>query len=352
METPQATLEAMIHEIENGPELYRPSKFWVEYARINFDQLAQFGFGNFKRSINQTYYNWIPEGFGNNQMRKLIAYWAEKPSLIPYRTKVVGTGGFVHDLFQDKNMMENADSRDLYALFVGLLWHYTLDHDSYGLITNIHEPTVGNPIEVRLGDQLISQDIANSARELLTILECYKFPKNALGEKTSVLEIGAGYGRVGYRTRSAFNCRYVIVDITPALFVSQFYLNEIFGSTMKVFKFRHFDSFAEIEAEFMAADFVFLAPNQLELLPDGIFDVSIAISSLHEMRQDQIDNFLALMQRKTIAAIYIKQWISFHNPIDKIDLPFTAYDLQAPWTRAIMRNDPIQELFFEAVWMR
>jgi putative sugar O-methyltransferase len=306
-------LTAMNRELETGPELYRPADFWIEYAKINMRQLAEYGLENFKRSINQTYYNWIPEGFQNNQFRNLIAY--------------------------------------LYAFFVGLLWHYTRANDPYGLIDNISEPTFGNPIDVRLNGRLISQDIANSARELLTILKTYPFPKNKLQQKTSVLEIGAGYGRVAYLVGKAFTCRYVIVDITPALYVSQFYLSTLFGETHNVFKFRHFDHFDEVREEFENAHFVFLTPNQLEMIPDGTFEVSIAISSLHEMRVDQIDNFLHLMQRKTTEAIYIKQWLNFQNPIDKITLLHSAYDLGSTW-RCVMRQiDPVQDLFFEAVWV-
>jgi len=346
-----AALSAMNRELETGPELYRPSEFWIEYAKINLRQLSEYGLENFKRTINQTYYNWIPEGFQNNQFRNLFAYFANNPSLIPYQTRMGENLGILDDLFAGRDAMADPEARDMYAFFVGLLWHYTRAHDPYGLVDNISEPAFGNPIDVRLNGRLISQDIANSARELLTILKIYSFPKNKVQQKTSVLEIGAGYGRVAYLIGKAFTCRYVIVDITPALFISQLYLSTLFGQTHNIFKFRHFDHFDEVREEFENAHFVFLTPNQLEMVPDGTFDVSIAISSLHEMRVDQIDNYLRLMQRKTTEAVYIKQWLNFQNPVDKITLSHSAYDLDSTWRCMLRHVDPVQDLFFESVWV-
>ena len=85
-------------------------------------------------------------------------------------------------------------------------------------------------------------------------------------------------------------------DIPPALYISQWYLTTLFPER-RAFRFRRFDTFEEIENEFSESDFAFFTPNQLTKFPSGYFDVFATISSIHEMRRDQISHYMAFMGR-------------------------------------------------------
>ena len=81
----------------------------------------------------------------------------------------------------------------------------------------------------------ISQDLGNSTLEFYAIAE-------ALGREdpgpNGVLELGAGYGRLAWLYLAAFpRLRYLIVDIPPALALSQEYLTRLFPRQARRFGF-------------------------------------------------------------------------------------------------------------------
>lgn len=77
---------------------------------------------------------------------------------------------------------------------------------------------------MRWRGRLISQDLANSA------LESSAIARALAGDKPrSIVEIGAGYGRLGHALLSVFpSVSYTVVDIEPALSVSNWYLSRLF----------------------------------------------------------------------------------------------------------------------------
>lgn len=82
--------------------------------------------------------------------------------------------------------------RWLYTFAVRLLWEYARRNDPLG-VTELEEPSLGDPLPVRWRGRTISQDLANSALELAAIDRALEG-----GEPASILEIGAGYGRLGH----------------------------------------------------------------------------------------------------------------------------------------------------------
>jgi hypothetical protein len=150
---------------------------------------------------------------------------------------------------------------------------------------------------------------------------------------------------------SVLSCRYLIVDIPPALYVSQWYLQKVFPEK-KIFAFRPFDDFGSVEKEIEEADICFFTPNQLEILPDSYVDVALSISSLGEMTVPQIDHYKRLLENKSRKLVYLKQWIHTFNELDRVALTKQSYNLSPNWTLAIDRADAIQDGFFETVFMR
>jgi hypothetical protein len=145
--------------------------------------------------------------------------------------------------------------------------------------------------------------------------------------------------------------RYTIVDIPPALYVAQRYLTAVLPA-LRVFRFRPFARYADVRDEMDAAQLVFLEPQQLPLLPDGHFDASITISTLQEMRPEQIANYLALLDAQTTTAIYLKQWRRWRNPVDDVVLSMDDYHLPDRWTAVFNRRPLVPREFFETLYVR
>ncbi len=214
--------------------------------------------------------------------------------------------------------------RWLYTVMIRLLWQYTQRHDRIGAVA-LTEPTLGDPLPVSFKGRLISQDLANSS------LEVNAMARALSGRRPhSILELGAGYGRNAYVLLHMYpKCQYTIIDIEPALSISRWYLTNLFPPDR----------------------LHFLSPDAAMTLPSGSFDLALSISSLQEMRPDQLAGYMSLIDRLTCNGIvYIKQWRSWHNPEDNVTLRFADYPIPGRWKLIFLDRAPVQTKFQEAAW--
>ncbi len=196
-----------------------------------------------------------------------------------------------------------------------------------------------------LGSSSSPEDLCHSVEERASILEGL-----AGRPLRSVLELGAGYGRLAYvLLRAQPRTRYTIVDIPPALYLSQRYLSDVLPDR-RVFRFRPFVDHAAVADEMAASDLVFLEPQQLELLPDRSFDLGATISTLHEMRPDQISQYIRQLDR-LCDSVYTKQWRRFHNRRDGVVIRASDYPIPDRWPPVFHRPPIFPRSFFEALYL-
>ena len=214
--------------------------------------------------------------------------------------------------------------RWLYVVAVRLLWEFARSQDSVGALA-LPEPELGAPLPVYWRGRLISQDLANTALEVATIVR-------VLGGQvpTSIVEIGAGYGRSAYVLLKLFpSATYTIVDIEPALSVARWYLTQLFPEE----RLR------------------FLMPSQSDRLPATSFDLGLSVSSLQEMTPEQVAGYVQLLDRVVSGGVvYLKQWKRWHNPVDELTLEFGNYPIPARWHELYNQSALVQTGFQEAAW--
>ncbi|MBI2600869.1 putative sugar O-methyltransferase [Candidatus Daviesbacteria bacterium] len=320
--------------------IYRPSDFWIKLNDIHQKQLMLAGFKNFKRSINMKYFNWSTLGILAHQGHLIInqikrGNWQPifKSNFFNYKSK---SRSAVYRF--------NPISAFIYKTFVAAYMDYLQGVDKQNIFKKISEPKIGNPFLISYRDKKISQDLCNSVHEFYSITNPLEKTK-----KLRILEIGAGYGRLGYIFLNQLrDCSYCIIDIPPALFVAQKYLTKVFPRE-KFFHFRSFNSFKKVKKEFESARISFLNADRIELLPDNYFDLVINVSSLHEMTREQINNYFRQINRICRGYFYTKQWrksrTSDNNYISEGDYP-----RHARWNTIFQRQHPIQKMFFEALY--
>jgi len=341
-------LDEMVRHVDAQAPIYRSSKFWERLVRKNREQISLYGLGNFKRTINQNYYNWMVCDVEDNQFKAAAHFWAQRPSLEAFKVDLSDYQQL--EGFFEKNPLLDTAKRDTYRIFLGMLWHYTGTSVPNGLTESLVEPPLGNPLRSTLNGRLISQALANSIRERNALLTPFESELIA-GRSLSIVELGAGYGRLGYVLLSSAPCRYTVVDIPPALFVSQWYLSSLFRAKA-VFAFSPWTRFSDVAAELGRADVAFITPDQFALLPDDYFEVGVAISNLGELTKEQCGMYIDQLGRTVSRALYIKQWNETVNGIDDVNFTREDFALPAPWRPLFIRNDAIQDLFFEALWTR
>jgi putative sugar O-methyltransferase len=329
-------LESMFAAVNSGDGRARPSKYWIELNRMNLAQLQQHGYENFKRTIALNYFTFVHIFPWDSQIIFLFRHLPLRASLDCLWRAFSSPK---HNFFSVFNWVQSL----LYNFLTLASWEYSRNAVRDPSLLALREPVEGNPalITDRSG-ALISQDLANSVIEISAM-------DLSLRPGSVVLELGAGYGRDAYVILATNpGIKYVIVDIAPALWIAEKYLRHQFPD-LRVFCYRDFERFDDIEKEFLECDIAFFLSTQISRLPNGMADLAVNVSSLHEMRLEQIGFYLSQFDRllKEGGSFYFKQWKHGAVPFENVVIHQRDYPIPENWTCDLSREAPIQSKFFE-----
>lgn len=329
-------LESMFAAMNSGDGRARPSKYWIELNRMNLAQLRQHGYENFKRTIALNYFTfvrilpWDPQ---------IIFLLRQLPMHVVLDCAWRAFSAPKHEYFTAFDWIHGL----LYNFLTLASWEYSRRMVLDPKLLALREPSEGNPslITDRFG-ALISQDLANSILEISAM-------NLSLRPGSVALELGAGYGRDAHAILATNpGIKYVIVDIAPALWVAETYLRHEFPD-LRLFCYREFAQFSDIETDFLACDIAFFLSTQIAQLPDGLAELIINVSSLHEMRLEQIGFYFTQFDRLLLegGTFYFKQWKRGVVPFEDVVIHQADYPIPKNWTLELSREAPIQSKFFE-----
>ncbi len=277
---------------------YLPSDYWRNINKNHIIHVKKYGLKYFKRFINKQYFDWEVGGIVRHQLGPVISEIL-KGNLNPlFNSKFVDTEKKWKPFYRYQYI-----SKLLYKIYISYLFDYISRIDRLKILQKVSEPMLGSPLLVEYRGYIISQDVCNSVHEFYSIMNKIKSPLSP-----QVAEIGAGYGRLAYIfLKTLPKVKYSIIDVPPALFIAQEYLKNVFPRD-KIFTFRHFNSFREIQREFDESRIQFLMPHQIKHMPKNFFDIIINISSFQEMSIHQIRSYFYEVDRLTNGYFYTKQW--------------------------------------------
>ncbi len=318
-----AVLQRMMQDYLASQSEVQASKYWVELNSKNVKQLYDIGYESFKQTVALNYFTCLV-GLRDPQVKFLVRNLPVSSVLSAFGRALLSKG---HSHFTAKQSL-------FYNFVTFMVWEYTARQRARDILACLEEPLDGNPPSVRLSGKEISQDLAYSVLEFRAISDGV----GDLDSISTVMELGAGYGRTAYVFLQLMpHLRYVIVDIPPALYISQRYISGQFPDR-KLFKFRSFGNYSEIADEFCESQIAFLLPGQLDLLPDNTVDLFLAIDSLHEMRPEQIEYYFSTIGRLTRAFFYFKCWKNTKIPYDNITLTEGDYPVRDRWSKVFWRD--------------
>lgn len=309
------------------------SNYWKALTDKNVEQLIQCGFGNFKQTVALNYFTFIEFLNPNHPQVKFLESRVSAEDIALAKSLAATS---------PKHAFFSLEQSRFYNYATYLFWRYLLLEGAEDILEKVGEPGLGNPLAVAIGQKLFSQDLANS------ILEYQSITLHGSGFR-SVLEIGAGYGRNAHLLLSLHpDLKYIIIDIPPALYISQTYLSEIFKDK-KIFRYRNFTDFESVRKEFADAEIIFLTPGQMEQLDAGSVDLCLAVDCLHEMRPERIRDYFNAIAR-ICGGVYFKCRKETKIPFDNIVLTEKDYPLPAGWKKIYSRECRVQVNFFEALY--
>lgn len=331
----------MLRAVASAPTRYQPSPFWTELAALHLRQLQRSGLATFKRTVNVRYFNWRTLGILRHQFIPVAVRWLARPTPAVLSARLLPG---VHPRSPDAHSF-NPLTATLYGVYVAMLVDVLEHEDPRRLLERLEEPSLGDPFLVRYRGRDRSQDLCNSIHEFYRAFGDVD-PEDDL----DVAEVGAGYGRLAWVALSALpRSTYCIIDLPPALYLSQHYLTTLFPN-LPAFRFREFRAYDEIRDEFEAARLRFLLPHQAAQLPERPFDRIITISTLHEMTKAQVQEYFALFDLLCRDRVYIKQWRTSQSKVNGDALRESDYPVPLHWRTIYRRRHPIQTLFFEAMY--
>jgi hypothetical protein len=164
----------------------------------------------------------------------------------------------------------------------GLATYYTRLHDRFELFECLHEDGLFGAETYDVDGVLVSRDLLDSVNELTFLEEEIGLSREAV----TILDIGAGYGRLAHRATTAFDkVSYICTDAVPlSTFLSSYYLR--FRGVAEKARVVPLD---EIEETISATD----------------IDVAINIHSFAECPLSVIEWWLQLVARSTVQHLLI-----------------------------------------------
>lgn len=327
-------LADMLRDFVDRQEAATASKYWSVLCRKNVSQLLDSGYENFKQTVALNYFTWIV-GKDDPQFTFLKSHLSQE--VVAQAEKRAAASR--------QHAFMTREQSEFYNLMTYLLWEYVAREVGADLLNSLEEPVEGNPPSVTLDGRNISQDLANSVLEYDSAIRGL----SDVEQIRSIIELGGGYGRTAYAfLRLQPSVRYCMVDIPPALYIAERYLTSQFPDR-KIFPYRSFKDFRDVDAEFREAQIAFLMPEQLDLLPDRSADLFLAVDCLHEMRPEQIMRYYRTIDRLS-DYLYQKCWKKTKIPYDDIALTEEDYPFFPNWRNLFFRDCRVQTTYFEALF--
>jgi len=264
-------LESMINDLTDSHNFNNYSPYWNHLAQGHIKLLNENGIENFKQTIERFHY-WGEGNFGSKFLQPI---WDDEITIL-YNPKELQKK---HEFCSEQESLE-------YNKANLILLNYLVKNGYEKYLKQLQEKKFGNPILFNYNDKEYSHSLLNSIFEIDALKKNITFKEN-----NSILEIGAGSGRICSAVlQIEKNLNYTIADIAPTLYVAQTNLSNFFKEK-KIFKYRKFNNFDEIEKEFISSDIRFLLPEQIKLIPNKFFNLSIAVDCLHEFNKVQVDEY-------------------------------------------------------------
>jgi putative sugar O-methyltransferase len=346
-------LAEMIADYRRLQGVYAPSKFWERLNEFNLAWLRNYGFDRFKQTVNNNYFNWIINPWSRlfrDAVHSLRQRGGKALAFMARALRLELANGSVCLMTAPERPLEPMGWwRSLFYRTYILMLEAIADHECapWPELSGLSEPLLGTPLHILRDGRVVTQDLSNSRLELAAIRKA--LDPVGLPRAGHVAELGAGYGRLIYVIlRIGYGSKCTIIDIPPALYLSQRYLTEVFPGE-KAFRYRDFLTYGEVKDEFESSRLRFLMPHQIEMIPDRSIDLLVNVSSLQEMTREQIGHYFRIIGKKA-RYFYTKQWSSWRNPVDGIVTCLADYPIPPGWKTLYLGTPVTNRAFFEAVY--
>ena len=339
-------IKQMMDDSKNQSDLYVAGNYWKYYEKNIIKQIQNNDLKKFRSWPGGAGTGSI-QSFGGGEM-ELMRYFEKNFHPYDLRFNVIDDNFFVKKYNSLINKLCNFSS--LFSYFAlrsseGRNYYFNLvkrnQETLYELVFNldkdllkISDSTFGDPIGFNKDNKFYTSLFLDNLIEIDYIKKNTNFDKI-----NSIVELGAGIGSLA----SCFlklkkNAKYLIVDIPPTLFFSEYYLKNL---NFKVFgyedlKKNNYDSLDEIFENFQVCC---IPPWRLDILKKYNFDLFVNVQSLQEIEKKQSLNYINIFKKRIKKYFYLSNLIDGHLKTDKKGF----FGVLNPTTKIDLENELIND---------
>lgn len=203
-----------------------------------------------------------------------------------------------------------------YFFAVWNLYKRLKERDQFGVFEKVKPSATKNDQSLIVIDDIpLSWDYLLSAQSALGLLEA---APSLLTENKTILEIGAGWGRLAhFMTTLNPQLNYIIADIPLTLFVAQQYLSKILPNNI-AFNYSKTRNMKQIDDEILKekTGISFIGTHCIPLIQPNTVDLSINIASFQEMELENIELYMEDINRFSKSCYLLQRKISDQASFD------------------------------------
>jgi putative sugar O-methyltransferase len=197
----------------------------------------------------------------------------------------------------------------------------------------------------------VSWDLLISIDTLYSIAEV---DSTILTEPVVVLDLGAGWGRMGYLIQSVNpKSVYIACDLPEGLLLSSSYLPTRLPQT-KTFHYAENRTVKKFSKELLLSEpgIRFCGTHDIVRLEDKSVDFFINVASFQEMTLRQVDQYFDIIDRKVSGVIYIQEYWdgSKMGHTDREISGLQSYPFRENWHQYYVRNSSFSDRYFEGAF--
>jgi len=312
-------------------------------------------------------YRFVGKGKLTPQERQLLSLMRSDNAASPSPFRASEFWAALNNSFDDWLEVEglsNIESKSVNLFFSGHVSHRLLYYASWLLYQNLKTrdrwkiletvPATASK-ESGLGylfeGNYVSWDLLISIDALCAIAEV---DDSILTQPVTVLDLGSGWGRIGYVLQSVNpKSTYIACDLPESLLISSSYLPHVLPSA-RVFAYsanRTVDLFTK-ELLLRDGGIRFCGSQDLLRFADKSIDFFINVASFQEMTQEQVDQYFDVIDRTVSRALYVQQyWNGLrmgHRGREIIGYEY--YPFRQHWQCRYIRDVSFSNLYFEGAY--
>jgi len=238
-----------------------------------------------------------------------------------------------------------------YRYSMWMLYCKIKEKDTFNVLDKVQSPLPNKSRFVNFFDKhKLSWDILLSIDNLYSIYESYP---SIFTDPVVVVDLGAGWGRIGYVLKKINpKCTYIVIDLPESLILSQSRLPQLL-SDETVLKYQEIRGIPLISKDILKKKgLCFCGTHDLKRFEDYSIDVFINLQSFQEMTEEQVNAYFHYINKKVKGVFFTSQYWYYPELYQKYNVieKYEDYPFFESWKQEYLHTSNYTSRYFETLF--